>query len=123
MNANRDVHPTPDDNERLQDAGNLAAAAVARLEQRGLIDRDDQGLATLSVDGITTLHDAVVLLALNTTGPNLPDEARFVHDIGAIYGQALSLWMFAGDTDAATLAGAKRDAIGALKRAAREHTY
>lgn len=111
------------DDKQLQEAGALVEVAVARLEERGLIDRDDEGAATLSVEGLTTLHDAVVLFTMNTTGPNLPDNVRLAHDAGAIFGQALNVLMFAGDTDAQQLAAAKRQAIDGLKRAAREHSY
>ena len=111
------------DEQQLKEAGDVVAAAVTRLTGRGLIEQDDQDRAVLNVDGLTTLHDLVVLLTIHTTGPDLPDHVRLVHDSAAILGQAMNIWMFDNDADSRATADAKRQAIAALKRAAREHTY
>jgi hypothetical protein len=106
-----------------RDAAAIVEAALARLDDAGLIDRDEDGLATLSVAGLTTLHDLVTVLTVNTTGDGLPEHVRLTHDIGAVYLQALNLWMFGNDADPGARADAKRHAIAAIKRAARTYSY
>lgn len=118
-----DPTPGPTASQAAQ-AGALVKAAARRLEEQGLIDRDDNGTASLTSDAIRQLFDLIVLWNIHTQDPGdeLPDTWRLGHDAGVVLQQAMVAILFAPEQpDAARQA--YRQAVTYLRHAARNHRY